>query len=247
VPGTPSLSAGQLFGYQPLDRFGIGADPIGDEEIVNYDLPMPAVYGGQEYRRIGVTSNGYLVVGGGDEEDVVCCELNRMPDPARPNNVLAPFWTDLNPAAAGALRIGTLTDGADTWLVVDWEGVREFRQPRLASFQIWIGVNGDANPGTDVSYAFGTIQGNGDGGFLTVGAENNSGSKGQVTYFNGTGTLPANGTQLVVGSVPGAIGSHTISFDAKGLSAGPWTNCAEMTSPAFDGTSVRCTSGTVTP
>ena len=98
-----------------------------------------------------------------------------------------------------------------------------------------------------MSYAFGPVQGNGDGGFLSVGAENNSGSRGQNTYVNGVGTLPSDGTQLVVGSSAGTSGSHTVGFDAKGLSAGPWTNCAETTSTAFDGTSVRCTSGTVTP
>ena len=103
------------------------------------------------------------------------------------------------------------------------------------------------HPGTDVSYAFGAIGGNGDGGFLTVGAENNSGSRGQNQYFNGVGTLPTSGTQLVVGSTPGVAGTHTVAFDAKGVTTGPWTNCVEMTSAAFDGTSVRCVSGTVTP
>ena len=110
------------------------------------------------------------------------------------NNVLAAFWTDLNPAAAGAVRIATLTDGSDTWIVVDWAGVREFSLPRLASFEIWMGVTGDAHPGEDISYAYGTIQGNGDGGFLSVGAENKFGNRGANTFYNGTGTLPANGT-----------------------------------------------------
>jgi subtilisin family serine protease len=244
VTVAPGASPGG--GYIPLSLFGIAPiGGMGDETISNFSVPG-FTFGGQTYTQLGVDSNGYVVVGGGSGQDNDFINQN-LPDPDRPNNVLAPFWTDLNPGAAGAVRIGTLTDGSDTWIVVDWEGVREFSQPRLASFQIWIGVDGDANPGTDVSYAFGTIQGNGDGGLLTVGAENNSGSKGQVTYFNGTGTLPSNGTQLVVGSTPGAVGSHTITFDAKGISAGPWTNCAEMTSAVFDGTSVRCSSGTVTP
>ncbi|MFC7596436.1 S8 family serine peptidase [Terrabacter sp. GCM10028922] len=244
VTVAPGSSPGG--GYLPLSAFGIApTDGVGDDTITNFDGPG-FTFGGQTYTRLGVSSNGYVVVGGGAGEDN-SINNQSFPNPNRPNNVLAPFWTDLNPAAAGALRVSTLTDGQDTWIVVDWEGVREFSQPRLASFQTWIGINGDAHPGTDVSYAFGTIQGNGDGGFLTVGAENSSGSRGQNTYYNGTGTPPANGTQLVVGSVPGTAGSHTVSFDAKGVSAGPWTNCAAMTSPAFDGTSVRCASGTVTP
>lgn len=241
APGTSPAG-----GYLPLSAFGTAPiSGVGDDSITNVNVPG-FTFGGQTYTQLGVSSNGYVVVGGGAGEDNSINNQN-FPDANRPNNVLAPFWTDLNPAAAGAVRIDVLTDGVDDWIVVDWAGVREFSNPRLASFEIWIGVNGDAHPGTDVSYAFGPIQGNGDGGFLTVGAENSSGSKGQVTYHNGTGTLPADGTQLVVGSAAGTTGSHTVSFGATGLSAGPWTNCAEMTSAAFDGTSVRCTSGTVTP
>jgi hypothetical protein len=63
---------------------------------------------------------------------------------------------------------------------------------------MWIGIDSDANPGEDISYAYGAIQGNGDNGRLTVGAENRCGTSGGVTYFNGSGTLPSNGTQLRV-------------------------------------------------
>jgi hypothetical protein len=131
--------------------------------------------------------------------------------------------------------------------VLDWQGVREFSQPRQNSFEIWIGIQGDANPGEDISHAYGTIQGNGDGGFLSVGAENRFGNRGGTTYFNGTGTLPANGTQLRVTGTPGTSGSKTITFQAKGISAGTWRNCASMTADLVFGTAVSCFDGTVTP
>ena len=174
-------------------------------------------------------------------------QAGRLPDPALPNNVLAPFWTDLNPGAGGAVRIGILTDGVNDWIIIEWEAVREYSSAKTASFQIWIGVDGNTPVGTDVSYAFGPIQGNGDGGFLTVGAENVNGTRGQNTYVDGVGTLPAQGTELVVSSAAGTAGTRSIAFDARGASAGPWTNCVSMTSAAFDGTSVRCVNGTVTP
>jgi subtilisin family serine protease len=248
VPPTVSIAPGSspAGGYLSLSLFGISPIAgVGDETITNFNVPA-FTFGGASYSRLGVSSNGYLVVGGASGSDNTFINQS-FPDAAPPNNVLAPFWTDLNPAAAGAVRVGTLTDGSDTWIVVDWDGVREFSLPRLASFEVWIGIDGDAHPGTDVSYAFGTIQGNGDGGFLSVGAENVTGTRGQNTYYNGVGTLPSNGTQLVVGSAAGASGTHTITFDAKGTSAGPWTNCVSMTSPTFDGTSVRCVNGSVTP
>ena len=82
------------------------------------------------YTRIGVVSNGYVVLGGGTAADINFINQN-LPNPARPNNVLAPFWTDLNPSAGGAVRIGTLTDGTNTWLIVDWEAVKDFRDADL--------------------------------------------------------------------------------------------------------------------
>jgi len=233
-------------GYLPLSLFGI--PPIGgvdDDTITNFNVPG-FLYGGEVYTRIGVSSNGYLVLGGGSGQDNSINNQN-FPNPNPPNNTLAAFWTDLNPGAAGAMRIGTLTDGSDTWIVVDWEGVREFSLPRLASFEIWIGVTGDANPGEDISYAYGTIQGNGDGGFLSVGAENKFGNRGQNTYYNGTGTLPANGTQLQVTTTPGTVASHVVTFQAKGVKAGNWVNYALLTSDTFDGTNIARFSGTVTP
>ena len=62
--------------------------------------------------------------------------------------------------------------------------------------------------------------GNGDGGLMTTGAENRFGNRGANYYYNGTGTLPANGTQLVVTGVPGVPGeTHTITFSAQGVLA----------------------------
>ena len=186
------------------------------------------------------------MVGGGTGADVNFVNQT-LPDPAVPNNVLAPFWTDLNPAYGGAIRVGTLTDGVNDWIVIDWEGVREFNSAKTASFQIWIGVDGNTPANRALSFDYGPIQGNGEGGFLTVGAENVNGTRGQNTYVDGVGTLPTEGTGLVVSSAAGTAGTRTIAFAATGASTGPWTNCVSMTSAAFDGTSVRCINGTVTP
>jgi hypothetical protein len=159
----------------------------------------------------------------------------------------AAFWTDLNPAAAGVIRVGVLTDGIDNWIVVDWAGVREFSTAgNLHSFEIWIGIAGDANPGEDISFAYGPNTGAGDLGFLSVGAENKFGNRGGTIYFNGTGTLPVNGTELRVTTTPGEVHSIAVSFDARaGNDLGSWTNCATLTSNAFSGTSVACASGSI--
>ena len=229
-------------GYLPLSLFGVSpVSGVTDDSLTNFNVPA-FMYGSQSYTRIGFASNGYAVVGGGTSADIQFLNQN-MPNPTRPNNVLAPYWTDLNPPAGGALRIATLTNGVNTWIVMDWEGVREFSLPRLNSFQIWIRI------GTveDISFAYGTIQGNGDLGLLTAGAENLFGNRGQNYYYNGTGTLPANGTQLqVTTTAPQAGETKVITFQAKGVRVGAWTNYAELTSDLFQGANIARFAGTVT-
>ena len=114
----PSIAPGELFGYIPLDAFGDTVTPIGDEQIINFNVPS-FVFAGQAYSTIGIDSNGYIVVGGGTAEDNNCCNLSRSPNPARPNNVLAPFWTDLDGTGAPGI-LAVLTDGVSDWIVVEW-------------------------------------------------------------------------------------------------------------------------------
>lgn len=241
APGTSPAG-----GYLPLSLFGIAPTAgFGDETIINFNVPA-FTFAGTTYTRVGITSDGYVVVGGGTAQDVDFINQN-LPNTARPNNVLAPWWTDLNPSSGGTIRIGTLTDGSDTWIVVDFNAVREFSQPRTATFEIWLGINGDAHPAEDITYAYGALTGNGDGGFLTVGAENVFGNRGQNRYFNGLGTIPVNGTQLRVTGTPGGPGeTKTITFTARGVKAGAWTNYALMVSNLFQGTAVAAFGGTVT-
>jgi hypothetical protein len=227
-------------GYLPLSLFGVApVAGVGDETIVNFNVPGFA-YAGGTYTRIGMVSDGYLVVGGGAGADVQFVNQD-LPDPDRPNNVLAPFWTDLNPGAGGAMRAGFLTDGVDTWLVFDWENVVNYGTAAQNSFQVWIGVNGVE----DISYAYGGNLTAGADGLLTVGAENTFGNRGQNYYYNGTGTLPTGVTELNVTSSPGAPGeTHTIRFTARAVDEGCWENCASMTGDFF-GTSLSCVQGRV--
>lgn len=228
-------------GYISLSNFGgTAAVAVGDETIVNFTVPAFR-YADEVYTRLGIVSNGYLVVGGGTAADISLANQS-FPNVTAPNNVLAPFWTDLDPGAGGTVRVNVLSDGVSSWTVVEWEAVPEWSTGRRASFQVWIGVDGVQ----DISYTYDTIAGNGDGGLLTVGAENRFGNRGGNQYVNGTGTLPGAGTSLVVTSTPGSPGgSRTVSFQAKGKARGPWTNCAQLTSPVFAGTQTACASGRI--
>jgi hypothetical protein len=228
VPGTPAIGAGQIFGYQPLDRFGIAPDPIGDEEIVNYDLPAPTVYGGQEHRRIGVTSNGYLIVGGGAEQDVVCCDMGTLPNPARPNNVLAPFWTDLDGTGAPGVLSGVLTAADGTqWLAVEWR-LNVYGTSSQRVFQAWMRLGGTEEIG--FAYPADALPADPGKPFL-IGAENVNGSGGGQLD---AGTLPT-GDLLVTTSKPVPGGSVTYSVTVRGTTAGDGTVSTRMDSPQVPG------------
>jgi len=230
-------------GYLPLfDYFGTPALPGSDDEsIINLGVP-PFEFAGNIYTTIGMVSNGYAVVGGGDASDINF--VNQvLPDSSRPNNVLAPFWTDLDPSSAGALRADILCGGADCWLVLEWDDVSTWSGDDPAnSFQIWIGINGYE----DISFTFGPV-GDGDGGWLTVGAENEFGSSGENWYVDGVGTPVVADDEVRVVSIPGTPGeTHLITFSALGRLLGRWSNCANMTSNLFQGTSTACTGGLIT-
>ncbi len=238
---THTPDASPVGGYLPLSTFGIAPIAgVGDESITNFNVPS-FMYAGEVWTRVGIVSNGYVVVGGGTNADVQFANTN-LPDANPPNNILAPFWTDLNPPAGGTVRVGTLTDGVNSWLVIDWEGVVNYSDNQPNSFEIWIGVNGTE----DINFTYDAVTG-GDGGSLTVGAENKFGNSGGAVYFNGTGTAPTKGGYSVgVTSTPGTPGAiQTVTFQLKSSDKGKWQNCAELTSDIFQGTAIACTSGKV--
>ena len=225
---TPSGSP-PAGGYLPLSAFGIAPlGGVGDETISNLDTNA-FLYGGESYNRIGVVSNGYLVVGGGNSSDINF-QPQIFPDPARPNNVIAPFWTDLDPCSGGAIRVGELTDGTTTWIVVDWGQVFTFGDTVKHSFEIWLqeGTN-PLDEGISIEYG---VNGDGASSGTNWGAENRDGSSGKNIP-----TQPADNTSWAVtltGPTPG--GHQTFQYDVSANHPGTYVSMAAMTSNLTAGT-----------
>jgi hypothetical protein len=254
-PQVTSLTAGSgpAGGYLPLSAFGIAPIAgVGDDTITNLNVPA-FYYGGESYSRIGVVSNGYLVIGGGTSSDIVFTPQH-FPNAARPNNVLSPLWSDLNPPGAGAIRAGTLTDGSNTWIIVDWAGVKNFGNATTHTFEVWIQVAGGAagtGPSSEqitFSYNAGTTNGGNsslgdpDSG-QNWGAENRDGSSGA-----NIATAPANGSEYVVHTTPPtAGGSVTIPFDVWSKKPNTYHSQASMTSDQTPGVTQVFQTLTITP
>jgi hypothetical protein len=250
-----SLGSSPAGGYLPLSLFGIPAiSGVGDDTITNFNVPT-FFYGGEPYTQVGVVSNGYLVIGGGTSADVVFAPQH-FPNAAKPNNVVAPMWSDLNPPASPAgsgVRIGTLTDGSTTWLVVDWQKIKNFGNATTHSFQIWLrlasGAAGTGPSSEDVSVAYGTGADAGNAGLgdpdsgQNWGAENRTGSSGA-----NAAAAPADGSQYQVHTTgPTAGGSVSIPYDITSKKVGTWASTASMTSNRTPGITQVVTTLTVTP
>lgn len=211
-------------GYLPLSAFGIAGTAVADEGIVNFNVPSFS-YGSETYNRIGVVSNGYVVVGGGTSADV-WYEPNGFPDPAAPNNVLAPIWTDLNPEAGGAIRVGSLTDGQTSWLVVEWDQVPTFSSGAIRNTaQVWIQLGG----AEDIWYTYGADAQGDPAVEAATGAENRDGTSGVQLA-----ELPAEGDVYTVTTAPPQAGG-TVTFDytLKGLVKGTWSTWVSLRSDAL--------------
>ena len=232
-PDAPTIAPGELFGYIPLTDFGITPVPVGDEQALNFNVPAFR-FAGETFNRIGVTSNGYAVAGGAVAQDVTFAPQT-LPDPARPNGVLAPFWTDLDGTGAPGIFIAVLTDGVSSWIVIEWR-VNVFGTTSQRVFQTWIGINGTE----DITFAYNpaAMPAVPPAGFgLTVGAENVEGSAGDQIAPTLPETAPTG--DLRVTSIPGAPGgTFTYSFGVRGIELGTGLVRTDLTTPLVRGTTI---------
>jgi hypothetical protein len=237
---------GPAGGYLPLSIFGGNlVIPDGDDAITNVNVPAFS-YGGETYNRIGVVTNGYVVIGGGTSADVNFFPQT-FPNAARPNNVIAPFWTDLNTTGGtvgnNAILVNVLTDGVSNWIIVDFEAVKNFSNATTHTGEIWFKVGGPANEELTISYGAANAAAGDPGSAMNWGAENRDGTSGKNIP-----AAPANGSEYrPVLSGPTAGGSVSIPYDASANIAGGYTSVASMTSDKTPGITQVVSGLTVTP
>lgn len=233
-PGTPSMEPLGLDGYLGLEEtFGVAFDPIADEEIVDFGID-PFVYNGIPYDAIGVDSNGYLVVGGSSgSADNQCCPPQELPNVLPPNNVIAPFWSDLSGEEAPGIAVVLLTDNetGDAWTVVEWK-VNAYGTDTLKTFQVWIGHQ----PEQDITMNYPPEDGpdlTDLGEPLVIGVENETGVGGESLVD----TPPEEDLDIVsTDAVAGDSVSWTV--DVQGDAAGAGDVRSEVTASGIPGTTV---------
>mgnify|MGYP000950065576 CR=1 FL=1 len=242
--------AGLPFGFVPLATLGVKPSPCGnvcDEVALTYKTAQFS-FNGANYTSVTMVSNGYLILG---DRVVVAPDNEEFPSTTTPNNVIAPYWTDLDmrgtlasDPGGGAWSAGnvTSTNGSTTWFVAEWKDVPRFgRDPAVShhSFQVWIELGGER-----IHIAYGPNTAAEDR--LTVGAENADGTIGANYYVDtvegdgarGTGTLPVAGTILSITPATAQRSPHTITFVLRGDTPGSYRLSTELRANSFDGTNI---------
>src|SRR5262249_11439265 len=155
APVIRSLAPG---GHAFVDLRARGVQPltgIGDETMLNVATGSSHfLFGGRSFHTLRIPSGGYAVLGGGDA-DHPAFRPQHVPNPARPNNVLAPYWTDLNPAAGGKVFVGRVPAGQVRYLVIEWRRVRVYHSTDVETFELWIRLGNVQG----VSFAYGRVTG----------------------------------------------------------------------------------------
>jgi minor extracellular serine protease Vpr len=252
TPGTIDVRPGPTNdGYLSLSNYYAPFPCMGSCDDRTFAGPVPEgiLYNGTVYTSIEMSTNGFMRLGGGGGG---AAPVNlQLPSPMAPSNTLAPFWTDLHPAGTDGQGSGTLYAGkvayasGREWLVLEWKDVVEKNGTAKYSFEVWLRLGGTVE---DVTFTYNKLEGNGAGGFVTIGAQNGDGTTGESYYYNGSGGFPVTGIDgdLIAASPgPSPGGARTITFQARGIAAGAWTNCGVLVNNLDSSASVSCFNGTV--
>ncbi|QXD14069.1 S8 family serine peptidase [Rhodocaloribacter litoris] len=208
--------------YDWLDISGVG-DPLSltDESTASVSLPFAFSFYGTEYTSVNVVSNGYLTFNAGGSD----FSNDPIPSTATPNNLIAPFWDDLNPGAGGTVH--TYYDAANERFIVQFTDVPHYISSNgTYTFQAILYRNGT------LLFQYEEL---GNVTSATVGVENATGEDGLQVVFNAPylteelavaiqyappylSLSPSAGTVPAGGSV-----ALNVGFDAGDLETGIYT------------------------
>jgi hypothetical protein len=95
---------------------------LGDEQTVTRVLPFVFKHYGVSSDRVSICSNGFIAIGTTTNRDIT----GDIPGPDGPPNMIAGFWTDLNPAAPGGGKVYEFNDVANHRYIVEFSGVEHY-------------------------------------------------------------------------------------------------------------------------
>ena len=158
---------GPIFDWRDISAVGTKLT-LKDDRDTRVDLPFTFMFYGQAKTRIRICSNGYLTFSNYGKVPMYA----PIPSAADPNDLICPFWTDLNPEQGGTIYYYSTPDE----FIVQYQGVARHESSERYTFQVILTPNG--------KIAFNYLE-MGDSRLdeATIGIENSSGADGlQVAY-----------------------------------------------------------------
>lgn len=190
-------------------------------------LPFSFPHYGTNRSSVQITTEGFLSFSGASTSPF----NSALPATTAPNDLLAVFWDNLNPAAAGQVRHQDMGDGR---FVVSYLGVAPGSGSGSYTFQVILHSDGR------VIYQYQSMTGSVTG--ATVGLENATGTDGLTIAFNED--FVADGLAVEIFTLPtwltasptsgtvaaGSSGDVTLTLDASALRAGSYQSILDVTS-----------------
>jgi len=157
--------------YDWVEISGVGTPlNLGDDDYVEVSLPFPFNFYGEAKNSVKISSNGYLAFGINGVDYL----NDPIPDPEVPNDLIAPFWDDLNPTQGG--QVYYCYDEDNSRFIVEWKEVPHWYNEGSYTFEAILYPDGH------IIYQYNTMDG--DLTSATVGIENGDGSDGLEVVYN---------------------------------------------------------------
>ena len=160
---------------------GATSHALGDDGSATVTLPFSFSMYGTPYTSVQVAANGFLRFGSGA---ATAYANTGIPNIADPNNIIAPWWDDLNQATGGTITTRTAGTAPNRQFVASWNGVPHFSSATTnVTFQV---VLDEATGDVYLNYLdtqTGAAASNGGAG-ATVGIENADGTVGAQISLN---------------------------------------------------------------
>lgn len=214
-------SGGPTFNFVDITSVGTPLN-LGDDDSAVISLPFSFPFYGISHTSVKISSNGYLTFG----EDAADYTNDPIPNTSTPNDLIAPFWDDLNPAYSGDVYY--YFDNVNNRFIVEWYDVPHYYSIGSYTFEVILYPDGR------ILYQYLNMEGTLDA--ATIGIENPDGSIGLQVVYNASYVhnnlavlieVPSLYNWLSVNPSSGSVdvGSSldlTVTFNTEGLEEGTY-------------------------
>ncbi|TWX73021.1 S8 family peptidase [Colwellia sp. C1TZA3] len=208
---------GQGSGYLDLAAFGILPGELnGDTVTATY--PLAANFLGKSYSSVSVTDDGFIYLGGSAGSSPWVNQL--LPNAAEANNLIAPFWRDMEIVRSDTSGVSTVDTGR--YSIIEFDDMRHY---------FFHNGQADVADNIDFEVLFDNVTGNimfaydnvthVDGAALgvTVGLENATGTLGRTDVY---ATSPYNGGEAgSVGDISDIYSGLVICYELTSVDSSP--------------------------